>query len=207
VRHGPASSVRKRIAKRRAKRAEELAHKEREEREVRERAEKEAKERLEKKDYTKKRSRRSYRPEVTLPNPEMYITSQPSSGLSSPPSTTPPPPAPVLSFPSPPSPIPPPMRFKMHGGNGSRVEDSSDEDKEDDEFEDSEQTEATAPGTDAEESLTSEGELCATPESEPRIMGADDKWVAVKGHQHQHQHQTLLAPPPSPPLSPEAVHA
>ena len=96
----------------------------------------------------------------------------------------------------------------MHGGNGSRVEDSSDDDgdddddDEDDEFEDSEQTEATA---DAEESLTSEGELCATPESETRAVGADDKWVAVKGQQRQHQ--TLLAPPPSPPLSPEAVHA
>jgi hypothetical protein len=168
--------------------------------------------RLEKKDYTKKRSRRSYRPEVTLPNTEMYITSQPSSGLSSPPSsTTPPPPVPVLGFPSPPSPIPPPVRLQMHGGNGSRVAtDSSDEDgdddedDEDDEFEDSEQTEATATGTDADESLTSEGELCATPDSEPRAVGADDKWVNVKG---QRQHQTLLAPPPSPPLSPEAVHA
>jgi len=167
--------------------------------------------RLEKKDYTKKRSRRAYRPEVTLPNPEMYITSQPSSGLSSPPSTTPPPSAPVLGFPSPPSPIPPSVLLQMHGGNGSRVENSSDEDgdddddDEDDEFEDSEQTEATATGTDAEESLTSEGELCATPDSEPRAVGADDKWVAVKAQQRQHQ--TLLAPPPSPPLSPEAVHA
>jgi len=90
------------------------------------------------------------------------------------------------------------------------VEDFSDEDgddaedEDDDEFEDSEQTEPTATGTDAEESLTSEGELCATPESEPRTMGADDKWVNVKGQQHQHQ--MLLAPPPSPPLSPEAVH-
>jgi len=53
-------------------------------------------------------------------------------------------------FPSPPSLIPPSVRSQMHGGNGSRLEDSSDEDGDDnkddgdDEFGESEQTEATA---------------------------------------------------------------
>jgi hypothetical protein len=83
----------------------------------------------------------------------------------------------------------------MHGGNGVPV-DSSDEDgddDEDDEFEDSEQTEATATGTDVEGSITSEGELCATPDSVPRAI---DKWVTVKGQ----------ALPPSPQSSPVVIH-
>ena len=76
------------------------------------------------------------------------------------------------------------MCLQMLSGNGPRVEDSSDEhrdDNEDDEFEGSAQTKAKATGTKAEKSLTSEGELCATPKSEPRIMGVGVKWVAVKG--------------------------
>jgi hypothetical protein len=93
----------------------------------------------------------------------------------------------------------------MHGGSGLRVGDSSDEDgddDDDDEFEDSEQTEATAAGTDAEESMTSEGELCATPESGPRSM--DDKWVTVKGQVLAPSPQLLLSTPVDP--GPEAVH-
>jgi hypothetical protein len=89
----------------------------------------------------------------------------------------------------------------MHDHNGVRG-DSSDEDGDDDddedEFEDSEPTEATAPGTDVEESLTSEGEMCATPESGGSNYGGlpqtvADKWVAVKGGFE------TVHPPPLPP--------
>jgi hypothetical protein len=90
----------------------------------------------------------------------------------------------------------------MHGRNGVHGESSDeggdDEDDDDDEFEDSEQTEATATGTDVEESVTSEGEMCATPESGggndggPHTMA--DKWVAVKGGL-----EALLTPLPPPP--------
>jgi hypothetical protein len=139
------------------------------------------------------------------------MSSQPSSAPLSPPPSSPPPP-PVLGFPAPASPMaPPPVRLQMHGGSGVHVgtfsdEDGDDDDDDDDEFEDSEQTEATAAGTDAEESMTSEGELCATPESGPRSVAVDDndKWVAVKG-------QVLAALPQllSTPVVPgsEAVHA
>lgn len=88
----------------------------------------------------------------------------------------------------------------MHGSNGACVDSSDgdgddDDDDDDDEFEDSEQTEATAAtATDVEESITSEGEQCATPESGPR---AGDKWVAIKG-----QALPPLSPSPSPSPSP-----
>ena len=94
------------------------------------------------------------------------------------------------------------MRLQMHDRNGIQV-DSSDEDGDDDEdedeFEDSEPTEATAPGTDVEESLTSEGETCATPESGGSNDGGlsqtvADKWVAVKGG-----YETVHPPPLPPP--------
>src|SRR5712672_264712 len=144
--------------------------------------------RLEKKNY-KKRSRRTFRPDMTIPNPELYISSQPPSALSTTTSSSDALPPPVLGFPMPMSPIIP----QMHGSNGVSV-DSSDEDGNDDEdeFEDSEQTEATATGTDVEESVSSssEGEVCATPENgSPRAV---NKWVTVKG----------VALPPSPQLLP-----
>lgn len=81
--------------------------------------------------------------------------------------------------------------------DGDEDEDEDDED----EFEDSEPAEATATGTDAEEGTTSEGEMCATPESGgsndggPRAVA--NQWVAVKGGLG-----TLL-----PPLSPPQVMA
>jgi len=130
---------------------------------------------------------------MTIPNSELYISSQPLSALSTSSSSShappPQPPPPVLGFPAPVSLIIP----QMHGSNGVGV-DSSDEDGNDDEdeFEDSEQTEATATGTDVEESVSSssEGEVCATPENgSPRAM---EKWVTVKG----------VALPPSPQLLP-----
>ena len=93
------------------------------------------------------------------------------------------------------------MHLQMHDLNGIRV-DSSDEDgddDDDDEFEDSEPTEATAPGTDVEESLTSEGETCATPDSGGsndggRPQTVADKWVAVKGV-FETVHAPTLPPP------------
>ncbi|KAH9986688.1 hypothetical protein BJV74DRAFT_533299 [Russula compacta] len=207
--------------------SEELMRKEREEREIREvlfirppvgsyemnpnndifvkRIEREAKERLERKEY-KKRSRRSFRPEMTIPDPTLYMSSQPASAPPHPPPT--PPPGPVLGFPTPPSPpmVPSSVRLQMHDSNGARVDSSDDDgdDDDDDEFEDSEQTEATATATDVEESITSEGELCATPESGPR---GGDKWVAIKG---QALPPLSPSPSPSPRLSPVmtvTVHA
>lgn len=104
-----------------------------------------------------------------------------------------------MGFPSPTSPMMASVRLQMHGRNGVHVDTSDedgDEDEDDeDEFEDSEPTEATANGTDMEESATSEGEMCATPESGgsndggPRTVA--DKWVTVKGG-------LLLAPLPPP---------
>lgn len=85
--------------------------------------------------------------------------------------------------------------LQMLSGDGEHVE-SSDEDGDDeddddeDEFEDSEPTEATA--TEAE-SITSEGELSATPE---RAANATDHWVAVKGQALEHP--SMSPPPPSP---------
>lgn len=92
--------------------------------------------------------------------------------------------------------------------------DSSDEDGDDDEdedeFEDSEPTEVTATGTDVEESLTSEGETCATPESGGSNDGGlphtvADKWVAVKGGPETVHPPTL--PPPPQVMTLEAVPA
>ena len=135
-------------------------------------------------------------------NPDMYISSQPSPTMSHPPST-PPPPQQMMGFPSPTSPMMAPARLQIHGRNGVQVDSSDeggddDDDDDEDEFEDSEPTEATATGTDVEESMTSEGEMCATPESGgsndggPRTVA--DKWVAVKSGL-----ETLLSPlPPSP---------
>src|ERR1700744_3910953 len=97
--------------------------------------------RLDKKDY-KKRSRRAFRSaEVTIPNPDMYISSEPSSALSHTPSTPPPPP-PMVGFPSPTSPMMAPVRLQMHGRNGVHGDSSDeggddDDDDDDDEFEDS----------------------------------------------------------------------
>jgi len=101
----------------------------------------------------------------------------------------------------------------MHGRNGVHGDSSDeggddDDDDDDDEFEDSEPTEATATGTDVEESVTSEGEMCATPESGGGNDGGPqtvaDKWVAVKGGL-----EALLPPLPSPPqvMALEAVSA
>jgi hypothetical protein len=83
-----------------------------------------------------------------------------------------------------------PVRLQTHGRNGVHGDssdeggddgdDDDDDDEDDDEFEDSEPTEATATGTDVEESVTSEGEMCATPESGGGNDGGH-KWVAVKG--------------------------
>lgn len=168
---------------------------------------------MEKKDY-KKRSRRPFRPEVTLPNPDMYISSQPPSSLSPPPSTPPPPPPPapsVLGFPAPASPTMalPPARF-ARADDSTSDESGGDDSDDEDEFEDSEQTEATAPGTDVEESVTlSEGELCgAMPVASGGSVSrtGDDKWVAVKGQQGQ---AATLAPPYLSSVDPglEAVHA
>jgi hypothetical protein len=83
----------------------------------------------------------------------------------------------------------------MLSGDGERVEssddDGDDEDDDDDEFEDSEPAETAA--TEAE-SLTSEGELSATPD---RAAHATEKWVAVKG---QAQEPPSSPPPPQSPL-------
>ena len=63
------------------------------------------------------------------------------------------------------------------------MEESSDKDRddnkvdEDDKLKDLEQTGAMATRMDMEESLMSEGKLCAMPKSEPRAMGTDNKWV------------------------------
>src|SRR5260370_22352812 len=111
---------------------------------------------MDKKEY-KKRTRRAFRSEMPLPNPDMYITSQPlpPSALSHPPSTPPPPS--MVDFPTPTSPMMAPMHLQMHGLNGLRM-DSSDEDGDDDaddaEFEDSEPTAAPATGTDVHVSVT-----------------------------------------------------
>jgi hypothetical protein len=170
---------------------------------------------MEKKDY-KKRSRRPFRPEVTLPDPDMYISSQPPSSLSPPPSTPPPPPSPpVLGFPTPMSPTmaPPPVPF-ARADDSTSDESGGDDSDDEDEFEDSEQTEATAPGTDVEESVTlSEGELCgAMPVGSGGGGGGggmsrtgDDRWVAVKGQGQAATH----APPYLSSVDPgsEAVHA
>jgi hypothetical protein len=93
------------------------------------------------------------------------------------------------------------MRLQMHDLNGVHVDSSEDDgDDDEDEFEDSEPTEATATGTDMEESLTSEGEMCATPESGGSNDGGlpqtvADKWVAVKG-KLETVHPPTLPPPP-----------
>jgi len=142
-------------------------------------------------------------------NPDVYISSQPVSAMSHGPST--PPPQQMMGFPSPTSPMMAPVRLQMHGRNGVPADSSDeggDDDDDEDEFEDSEPTEATATGTDAEESMTSEGEMCATPESGgsndgggPRIVA--DKWVAVKSGL-----ETLLSPlPPPEVMTLEAVPA
>jgi hypothetical protein len=168
--------------------------------------------RIERKDY-KKRSRRAHRPEVTLPSPNLYISTETPESLSPPPSTPPPPP-PVLGFPSPTSPTlaPPPACF-VRADDSTSDESGADDSDDEDEFEDSEQTEATAPGTDVEESVTlSEGELCG---AMPVLSGGglsrtgDEKWVAVKGQGHAAAAATTtLAPPYLSSVDPasEAVH-
>jgi hypothetical protein len=147
--------------------------------------------RLEKKEL--KRSRRAYRGELPRPNSDLYLAaSQPSCVTLMPPPPPPPPPA-ALGFPTPTSPLAP---LQMLGGDGERVESSSDEDgdddeddDDDDEFEDSEPTETTATEADSEGD-----ELSATPE---RASNTAEKWVAVKG-QAPIEHPSLPPPPPSP---------
>jgi hypothetical protein len=55
--------------------------------------------------------------EATIPNPDMYSSSQPSSAVSHPPSTPPLPPL-TPGCPSPMSPITAPVRLQMRGRNG-----------------------------------------------------------------------------------------
>jgi hypothetical protein len=139
--------------------------------------------RLTKKEFNK-RSRRTFRPEMPMPNPDLYITSQPCSGLSHTPLPLLPPP--VLGFPTPTSPVAPSAGLEMLGSHGVNVDSSDDDgDDDEDEFEDSEQTEATATEVDLEECATSEGELSATSEGGTKAV---DKWVAVK---------EKVLPPPS----------
>jgi hypothetical protein len=82
--------------------------------------------RLDKKEY--KRTRRGFRSEVPLPNPDICGL-EPMSAVSHRPSMPPPPQ--MVDFSTPTSPMMAAMRLQMHDRNGVHV-DSSDEDRNDD---------------------------------------------------------------------------